>query len=210
MSRPYNEWRYLWPPRPEHVVPADRLNYYEKLGWGANYKKNGTCSLIWLSPDGEFKTMNRHQEAHKAWQLGPTNADVLRDLLPRGKWFCGVAELMHNKAPNIKDTLYFHDVLVFNSEYLVGETYLARQKILEELFPANAEAYSHYVVSDRIWRAKLFTSGFEKLFKDIKDPKTDEGLVIKKLDAPLKMCDIQKANAGWSMKARHPAKNYAF
>ncbi len=207
----YDQFRYLYPPRPDIVISPDRLTFFEKQKvYVAQYKKNGTNSLVWLSPDGVFTTMNRHNEVHKAWTLGPENKEILKGLLPKGLWTCLQFELLHNKAPNLKDTLYIHDILVHDSQYLIGETFENRQKLLEELLPSNAEAYSHFVISNKIWRAKNFKEGFESKFTSIADPKTDEGLVLKKLGAPLKMCDVPKGNSGWCIKVRHPSKMYNY
>lgn len=154
--------------------------------------------------------MGRHNAPHKAWHLSKDAEKILRLALPKNKWTVLVGELLHSKTPTIKDTLYFHDILVADSEFLVNMTFIDRQKILESLFPAKAESYSHYVYSDKIWRAKLLTENLLQKFQDIKNPKIDEGLVIKRPDAPLKTCDSTKSNAGWQMKIRYSTKNYAY
>lgn len=204
----YNAFRYLYPPRPEYIITSDRLKVYEKDGWTAQYKKNGTCSLVVVGPNNEFHMMDRHAETQKMWKPSLTIIESVRKLCPRDKWTVLVAEGLHNKTPTIKDTLYFFDIIVKDSVYLTGTTFLERQAMLEAMFPANAESYSHYVTTDKIWRAKLLTKNFLKTFRDIKDPKIDEGLVLKKPTAKLDFCDKEKSNAGWQLKIRYATKNY--
>ena len=206
----YNEFKFLYPPRPDFVLTFDRLTYYEKQGWIAQYKKNGTCTIIGMNPQGEFYAMNRHAEAHRAWHLTEHIKDVLWDLLPQDSITVLVAEIMHSKTPTIKDTIYVHDVIVHGSKQLVGTTWEERQAILAHLLPARSEDYSHYVVENKVWRAKPLRSGFLEAFRSISDPKIDEGLVLKKPDGKLKPCYKEDANKAWQAKVRYAAKNYQF
>lgn len=208
--KPYDEYLYLYPPRPENAITPDRIAYYEKQGWVGQYKKNGTNSVVALSPDGKFTAMNRHKEEHRAWQLTDHVKEVLIELLPRNSWTVLVGEILHNKTPTIKDTMYFHDVLVLNSTYLLGSTFEHRQQWLAEILPSNVESYSHYVVTEKVWRARTFTSGLSERFKAIKDTKIDEGLVLKKPQSTLKYCDIEKNNTSWQIKCRYPTKIYNY
>lgn len=206
----YKEFKYLYPPRPEFVLTYDRIPYYEADGWVAQYKKNGTCTIIAMSPTGEFTAMNRHAENHKAWQLTPHIQNVLRQYLPKGSWTVLVAEIMHSKTPTIKDTVYIHDVIVHLSRQLVGSTFGERQKLLIELLPKGKECYSHYEIDPKVWRARLLTKDILKAFHDIKDPTIDEGVVMKRLIGKLKDCYKPTANNAWSAKVRYPHKNYQF
>lgn len=207
----YNEFKYLYPPRPDFVLTYDRIPYYEKEGWVGQYKKNGTCTIVAMSPQGEFTAMNRHAEAHKAWQLTDEIKTSLRKLLPKGSWTVLVGEIMHSKTPTIKDTIYFHDVIVHGSKQLVGKTFAERQAILEKLLPSNGkETASHFCVTDKIWRAKLITKDILKHYQSIQDAKIDEGIVLKLPSGKLKACIKPEANASWQYKIRYATKNYQF
>lgn len=52
----YEHYQYLYPPRPDKAVPADGgrltpdLGTYERKGYVAQVKKNGTCNVIAVSP----------------------------------------------------------------------------------------------------------------------------------------------------------------
>jgi len=207
----YNQFKYLYPPRPEFVLTSDRIPFYEKDGWVGQYKMNGTNTILAMSPEGSFTAMNRHNEEHRAWQLTEEIKTSLRQLLPKGSWTVLVGEIMHSKTPTIKNTIYFHDVLVHQSKHLVGMTFKDRQILLEKLLPSNGkEDKSHYFVTDRIWRAKLITKNIHKHFVEIEDPKILEGFVLKLPTGKLKPCYTENNNTSWQYKIRYPTKNYQF
>lgn len=208
----YKSWTYLYPPRPESVVTADMLPYYQKRGWWAQYKKNGTNSLVVVSPKGEVDFWTRHGTRHKAWNCNAYLKSYILDVVPRRSWTILVAELLHNKTQSIKDTLYFHDVIVYRNEHLVGTTFAMRQVLLDGVLPLGnaAESHSHWVLTHGVWRAKNMTKDFLKTFKSIKDTKVDEGLVVKNPEGKLVWCLKPGVNSSWQVKVRYPAKNYQF
>lgn len=206
----YLEWKYLYPPRPEASLTADRLPYYEKEGWWGQYKKNGTCSIDGFSPTGLFHSMNRHAEPHRAWRMTDRVKEVLASFFPRKSWTVVVLEILHSKTPTIKDTVYIHDLLVLESQYLLGTTFDYRQSLLEQLLPSSVLTKSHYVIDQNVWRARNIKKDFLKHFTEIIDPKIDEGLVLKNPQGTLKRCSSPGSNSGWQLKFRYPTKNYQF
>ena len=207
----YDNFAYLWPPRPESAVAPLVLKSFEKKGWIAQVKKNGTCSVIFVSPEKKITVMNRHNEEHKAWT--PT-AETMRDFarLPGDGWYVFVGELLHNKVPGIKDIHYVHDVLVADGEYLVGRTQEDRQDILHDLL-MNGDAVEspngHYVVSPYLWLPVEYDGGFDNLFKSLKSDE-DEGIVLKDPKQKLIFCSRQKANVAGQVKCRRTHKNFSF
>lgn len=212
MGIKYSNWAYLYPPRPEFAIASAMLNYYEKRGWTAQFKKNGTNTIIGISPKKEFFAMNRHGEDHKAWQLTDHIKTELARLFPEKKWFVICAEIMHSKTPAIKDTIYIYDLLVWRSKFLLDSTFMERQKLLDSKLKTDVETPTHYVCDKegKVWYAKLFTKGFKELFLSIKDTKVDEGLVLKDPNGKLQSCRTMTENTGWQVKCRHKHKNYAF
>lgn len=208
----YDKWKYLYPPRPDYAIASAMLAYYEKQGWLAQYKKNGTNTIIGISPDKTFHAMNRHAAEHKAWQLTEHIKTELVRLFPEKKWFVLCAEIMHSKTPTIKDTIYIHDMLVWHSEFLLDSLFIERQKLLDERLITNVESHSHYVCDSdgKIWYAKRFDSGFKELFMAIRNATIDEGLVLKDPNGKLRSCRTQSENSGWQVKCRHEHKNYQF
>lgn len=210
MSHEYKEFKYLYPPRPEFALTYDRIPYYESDGWVGQYKKNGTCTIIAMSPEGEFHAMNRHAENHKAWNLTDHIKEFLKRTLPKNGWTVLVAEILHSKTPTIKDTIYIHDIIVAGSKQLVGTTFGERQKILNKMLPGGVEHYSHFELDTKVWRAKILTKNIVDAFHSIKDTSIDEGIVLKKLNGKLKDCYKSDANKAWQAKVRYATKNYQF
>ena len=208
----YTKYTTLYPPRPEAAIPPQMLNFYEKKGWWAQYKKNGTNTVIWIPPNKKIIYKNRHGEAHRAWSMPDFIREQLALLFPEKKWFVLCAELMHSKTKQFKDILYLHDMLVWKGEFLLGSTFRERQEIMDERLITNVETHSHYVCDDlgKIWYAKRFEENFQGIWRSIKDPKVDEGLVLKDPEGKLRACLTEKENSSWLAKCRHGHKNYNF
>ena len=208
----YTDFNFLFPPRPDTAIMSAMLSYFEKRGWVAQFKKNGTCSIVAISPKKEIITMSRHGEPHKAWQITDYLKDELARIFTEKKWFVLVAEIMHSKGPTIKDTLYVHDMLVWKSDMMLASTFAERQKLLDGRLITNVEAQSHYVLDreGKLWYAKRFDKDFNKLFNSIKNPKIDEGLVLKDPEGKLRSCLTAADNSSWQVKCRHKSKGYAF
>lgn len=210
----YDSYRYLYPPRPEQAVPRVMATRYEKEGWWAQYKLNGTCSIVAVSPEKQLVCMGRHgpHDRHSAW--APTLASSRAFLnLPGSGWYVFVAELMHSKvAGGPRDTLYVNDILVANGSYLVGTTFSERQGIIGQLFPqpkGHPNLLSHYAVTPNCWIALNHWGNFVGLFDGINDP-CHEGLVFKNPRARLALCSRASSNVSWLAKLRKAHKNYSF
>ena len=127
----YDAYAYLWPPRPEHSIPRDTLGFYERRGWCAQVKKNGTCTVIFARGD-EVVYKTRHDTAHRAWTPLPDHRRFFSYHLRFDRWCVLVAELLHNKTERIKNHLYVFDVLVHDGAHLVGKTF-AELKLPEKM-----------------------------------------------------------------------------
>jgi hypothetical protein len=210
----YKSFSYLWPPRPEQAVPDTQLGFYQKQGYAAQIKKNGTCSIIAVSPEGKLTFMNRHNEDHKLWSPVSQMFPELIALHGDG-WYYFVGELLHSKVKvadgGVRDTLYLHDCLVNNGEYLVGETQQERYDALCDIFLKGnePETYSHYIVSPKLWIARQYTDGFAALFNDLTQAE-DEGLVLKNPKERLQIASRQRSNVAGQVKCRKSHKNYSF
>lgn len=206
----YNRYEYLWPPRPEQAIPPSTIELYERNGWCAQVKKNGTCTVIFT--DGNqviYKT--RHNENHKAGSPKPEHDTVFKKFAKNGKWCVLEAELLHSKGVGIKDTFYVFDLLVLDGEHLVDIPFVSRiDKLYErvnEFVPTYFAHKDHYEVTDKIWLAMDFYSGFKEMYDNLTNPE-DEGLVFKNPNATLKACVTPSANSSWQVKCRKATKNY--
>ena len=208
----YNKWVYKYPPRPDNAIPPEMLQFYERKGWVGQFKKNGTCGIFGISPEKDFIAMNRHKDVHKTWSLNDYLKTELIKLFPEKAWYVLVAEILHLKTPNIKNTLYIFDMLVWRGVFLFDSTFDERQEILDARLITKVEEKTHYVCDERgkIWYAKRFEGGFLDLWMGIEEPKIDEGLVLKNPQGKLRACNGAKDNSSWQVKCRKKHKNYSF
>lgn len=133
----FDEWRYLYPPRPDSksAIPASSLTNLEGDGWIMQAKMNGTCNVLAVSPDRKsIRAMSRHADAHKLWGPSEHTLEAFANL-PGNGWYVFVAELLHSKvAGGVRDTNYINDVLVADGEYLVGTRFVDRRLLLALAF----------------------------------------------------------------------------
>jgi hypothetical protein len=202
----YDAYSYLWPPRPDNAIPRGTLGFYERRGYWAQVKKNGTCTVIFARAD-EVIFMTRHNDTHRSW--APL-ADHRAFFAGRPQWNVYVAELLHSKTPTIRHHLYLFDVIVADGEHLVGQTFAARQELLAERFPRveGIAGVGVVPVGPYASRAVNYVSRLEDVWRELRDE--DEGLVLKSPDAPLAPCFTATANGSWQVKCRRSTKNYSF
>jgi hypothetical protein len=218
----YDEYRYLWQPRPgsKQAIPLTAVAERERQGAWAQVKKQGTANGMYVSPPGpgllprRVTAMNRHHGEHKRWQPIPQTHTTFVNL-PGTGWYVFCSELMHNKVadPRLKNINYIHDILVMNGEYLVGTTFAERQDMLQKLFPDTVAAtgIGYRAIDAYTWLAvnykpNLRRPGFVKLWRSLTKPE-DEGLVFKMPDAKLQFCHKETANDAWQFKCRRPSAN---
>lgn len=204
----YEEFRYLWPPRPEQAIARPMFSFYERSGWICQLKLNGACSVIFVPPNREMFAWGRHNEPHKAWQANDASRSAFRNLPGEG-WYVFVAELMHSKVPGIRNINYIFDILVNDGDYLVTTTLAERQAMLTNLFETHETTLSHHVIDDNTWLVRNYTEGFEELFDSLDRPEY-EGLVFKNPKAKLAYCEKEGGNTKWQVKHRKPHKNFTF
>jgi hypothetical protein len=185
---------FLFPPRPEKAIPPVMIPAFEKMGYIAQIKKNGSCTVIDTDENGTPTFWNRHQELHKAW----TAPDHIIKYFRQFPSSVIVAELLHNKHVSVKDTLYIFDVLEMAGDDFVGVSLSDRLEKIHK-FPSGKG----------IIIAETYTSGFKKLYDSLTDD-IDEGIVLKNPKAPLKFCYKDGLNADWQVKCRKGTKNYGF
>lgn len=207
---PYEKLTPLSPPRAENQVLPESLPLFEERGYLAQFKKNGTYSVVYVSPAGEVSFLDRNKKPHASsfWAPGPAKVDQFRRRAGKG-WRVFCAELLHKKGDGgHRDTFYLHDVLVMDGEHLVGSTYAQRYSILQDVFLRDGSAFtsSHWVLDEGLWLARNIRKGFRTAFDSIADPRQDEGLVLKDPRGALSI----RPSPGWSVKCRRPAANYGF
>lgn len=218
----YEGYTYLWPPRPKKAIPENMLHFYEKRGWVGQMKKNGTCTVVFVSPEGDVTYKTRHNDDHKMWSPTERSQQCFENL-PGDGWYVFVCEVLHNKTALVKDTVYIFDILVADGDLLIGSTFTERMDKLKEIFNIreddNVVSLSdngYYVLNSNAWLAKTITTGFDKVMRIANNQKPesgapiDEGIVLKNPTARLEMPGKQTSNQKWQVKCRIKHKNYDF
>ena len=170
------------------------INFYEKRGFIAQRKRNGTCSTASVDDKGNVTFFTRHGVAHKAWT--PTEeAKAWFGQYPDSYF---VFELLHSKGGGVRDTIYIFDVVKLQGVDLVGTKLIDRLLLLGGL-----------PVSGKISVAPLYQHDLTALYRGLSDP-LDEGIVLKDPEAVLAECHRDGLNANWQVKVRRATKNYGF
>lgn len=189
--------RPIFPPRPENAINPLMIPFYEKRGWWADIKKNGTCTVIDVQDDGAVEWWTRHGERHRQW----TPTAELTAFFQNFPGSTIVGELLHNKGPSVKNTIYVFDIIRHDGNSLIGTTFRHRR---EKVLPEIAKVVP---LHGNVWIAKTHTRDLLGLFKGLHDP-LDEGVVLKNPDGILEPCWSKTNNNGWQVKSRRPHKNY--
>ena len=197
---------FMKPPRPENAIPFDSISGLEDRNWWCQLKKNGTCSIIIVSPDGTLTAYNRHGEIHKTWQFTDESAKFFRKVAQPDGDTTFVAELINNKVRDMRDINYIHDILRDNGKVLYGKSYAKRYERVRSIFDSYVtdETDDYYILDGHTWVAKNITSGFAERAKNLDKPE-DEGLVFKNPQSV-----FGPSSKGWAVKYRKPTKNFGF
>ena len=216
----YQEYKYLYPPRPEQTTKYTELDKYDNGQFIAQPKYNGTCCVAFISKDS-IKIMNRHKGL-----ITSDYSNIDFKGLHSGKgWMVLCGEFLnknkkgeHKESFNLKFIIW--DILVYNGEYLINTTLEYRLGLLDKLFPCSKSVvtdkgmvkYNHICVTryKNVYKAPAYIQYFSDLYQDIVDTDLYEGLVLKRKDAKLSFGFTEKNNNSWQIKCRKPTKNYDF
>jgi ATP-dependent DNA ligase len=211
----YNTQFIMFPPRASVSIKPEHVGRHKKHI--AQYKYNGTRTLIFISPDGNINMFNRHQELHKQYKLSRPMIKSIKALgLAANKWHVLDGELMHAKTKGIKDRVVLYDILVHASDYLIGSTYMFRYKLLTRLCGSPQELEQDtgngiaLAVKETLWLAPVFSDDLTDRYADHIDLDEIEGLVLKDPKGKLEFGVTEKNNTGWQIRCRKPHKNYAY
>ena len=206
----YNAPSYIYPPRPEVKAPPSVLGTYEKMGFIAQPKLNGSCAVLFL--DGaSSKMMGRHNNTFAREILNPEN---LKRLHRGGGWMVLVGEDMNKSQKDGKgktfDGFVIFDILVHNGKHLLGTTFLERQKLLDTLYPGTSFDDFIDTVGPSAYRVKNITGKFSEIWPRMTKIQMYEGWVLKRPDGVLEHGFREKNNTRWMVKVRKATKNYKY
>jgi hypothetical protein len=210
----YLSYRYIYPTRPKNAIPDSDLNFWDNGSLIAQPKLNGSNTTIYTNGI-IYMVMNRHNQRLTNFQLPQ---DELKSLFrgDEGKWLVLNCEYLNKSKQDENRVVFNHklvifDILVYNSDYLVGQTFEQRIKLLDDLYGQKDSEKSYlYSISDDVYRVKSFESGFKSLFDNLTQIDMVEGLVLKRKNAKLEIGNTENNNTKSQLKARKPTKLYKF
>ena len=208
----YNNFRYIFPPRPEYIISPDQLNKYEGTHLGQP-KLNGACCEIYIKGN-DFRYFGRHQNENLSnFKLKINDLSVLN--CGNNNWNVIVGEYMNKSQAGLDGKPWNHkfvifDILVYNGEYLLGTTFEERVKLLDKLFGKVKENNYLYKVNDNVYRVRTYKKNFNERWNNITQVGMLEGLVLKKPQAKLERGLSEKNNTLWQLKSRKSTLNYKF
>ena len=201
--------KYIFPPRPEVKSPPSGLGIYERRGFIAQPKLNGSCCVV-ITDGQTVKVMGRHNN-FLTREIVPK--EDLRRLHRGAGWMVLVGEYMNKsqRCSNRKPFTGFviFDILAINGKHLIGTTFMGRQELLEKHFPYG-NSFDEYIsnISPSVYRVHNFVSNFDVMFKSIVSVEMYEGFVLKRPDGRLENGLREANNTGWQLKIRKPTRNY--
>lgn len=216
----YTEFRYLFPPRPEHKIKPESIGEYEQAGFVAEAKFNGSCAVLFIN--GAYRSIrlyNRHGDPlTNTKDLDFTPLYDSRGWMNMG-WTVLCGEYMNKNKCDERGDPFNHkfivwDILVWRSKYLINSTLQERYQLIGDMYGYDAEAWEEradkmlYKLSDDIYIAHVFTRNLSNLYRQIIKTDMIEGLVLKRPTAKLDASYNEQNNSSWQVKVRKPTKNY--
>jgi hypothetical protein len=211
----YESYQYLYPPRPTNAIPPKYLDDWDNGTMIAQPKLNGSNCLIFT--DGtRVVAMNRHAQRLSGFRI--QDCEILSSI--RGKstgWTVLNGEYLNKSKQDDTGSVLSHklvifDILVRDSEYLVGTTFAERITLMDSMFGQDP-SHKHYMtsVSENILRVRSYRDGFSELFTNL-TTRGDliEGIVLKRSSAKLEVGITENNNTRSQVKCRVPTKNYRF
>lgn len=210
----FDNYRYIYPPRPKNAISPSELNFWDNNSLIAQPKFNGSNTTIYT--DGrKVITMNRHGQKLTNFKIKDSEILSLHKS-ELGKWAVINGEYMNKgvvdeKKVNFNDKFIIFDILVFNSSYLVGETFSSRIDLLNSNFRGyEVESQTYSLLSENIGMVKSYENKFSDWFEKISKIDMIEGLVMKRKNAKLEIGNTELNNTKSQLKCRKPTKNYKY
>ena len=210
----YNSFRYIYPPRPKNAIPDSDLDFWDNGSLIGQPKMNGS-NCVFFTNGEKVMMMNRHSQyltnvsISKEEILGLFRGEIGNWMVINGEYLNKSKQDENNLTFNHKFVIF--DILVYNSEYLIGNTFQERINLLDELYGQNDSEKSYlYSISDNVYRVKSFEKGFKSLFDELTKIDMVEGLVLKRKNAKLEAGNTENNNTKSQLKARKATKNYKF
>ena len=209
----YTNYRYIFPPRPRNAIQDSELEFWDNGSLVAQPKLNGSNTTIYTNGVKHI-AMNRHGQRLTNFQL---TDDEIKDIYRgTGEWMVINGEYMNKSKSDENGQVFNHkfvifDILTFDGEYLVGDTFEQRIQLLDKLYgQVDSEKDYLYRVSQNVYRVKSYYNVFKPLFDRLTPIDMIEGLVMKRMNAKLELGTSENNNTKSQLKSRKPTKNYKY
>lgn len=211
----YKAYNYIYPPRPSNAIPPAALADWDNNTLIAQPKMNGSNCVVFTN-GSELYVMNRHHQRLTNFRIDKSEILSLYKSHFDG-WLVLNGEYLNKSKTDENGEIFNHkliifDILVYNSEYLVGKTFAERRQLLDEIYSvSDSDKWYLYSISDYIYRVKSYETGFASLFANLtKRGSVIEGLVMKRKTARLELGNTENNNSRSQLKCRVATKNYKF
>jgi|LakMenEpi03Aug12_release.lakeMendotaPanAssembly.Ray.scaffolds.fasta_scaffold57300_4 hypothetical protein len=209
----YTNYRYIFPPRPRNAIQDSELEFWDNGSLVAQPKLNGSNTTIYTNGVKHI-VMNRHGQRLTNFQL--TDNEIKDIYCGNGEWMVINGEYMNKSKSDENGQVFNHkfvifDILTFDGEYLVGDTFEQRIQLLDKLYgQVDSEKDYLYRISENVYRVKSYYNSFKPLFDKLTPIDMIEGLVMKRMNAKLELGTSENNNTKSQLKSRKPTKNYKY
>jgi hypothetical protein len=211
----YQLYNYIYPPRPANAVPVANITDYDNGSMFCQPKMNGSNCTIYTDGN-QFVVMNRHSQRLTNFRI---NKEELSLLYKEGMsgWLVLNGEYLNKSKTDETGQVFNHkliifDILVYNSDYLVGKTFQERIQLLDTLYGQTSSEKNYlFSITPQIYRVKSFTESFSEKFNELTERgSVVEGIVMKRKGARLEVGNTPSNNSRSQIKCRVQTKNYRF
>jgi ATP-dependent DNA ligase len=209
----YNNFKYIYPPRPRNAVTPEDLNFWDNGTLIAQPKLNGSNCVIFTNGENFF-IMNRHKQRLTNFKID--NLELSKIYRGDGEWMIINGEYMNKSKSDENGKVFNHklvifDILAYNGEYLVGSTFSERVNLLDNIYGVvNSEKDYLFSVTDNIYRVKSYNDNFSNIFNKFIEVDMLEGLVMKRANAKLELGATELNNVKSQIKCRKRCKSYKY
>ena len=209
----YENYSYIYPPRPRNAIMSIDLDTFDNFNMIAQVKMNGSNCTIYTNGEKHI-VMNRHNGRLTNFRL--TDEEIKSIYRGNGEWLVINGEYMNKSKSDEKRQVFNHkfvifDILVLDGDSLVGKTFEERVILLDKLYGTkDCEKPYLYGISENIYRVKSYTSNFLDLYNDLVEIDMIEGLVLKRKSARLEAGTSELNNVRSQIKCRKPTRNYRY
>jgi len=208
----FESFHYIYPPRPKNSVPTSELDFWDDGSMIAQPKLNGSNAVIFMNGKDVY-VYNRHNQRLTNFNL--SKEELLR-LYSGSGWMVINGEYLNKSKKDETGETFNHkliifDILVHNSNYLLGSSFQERVNLLDSLYGKNDSDKSYlYSVGENVYRVKSFEKGFKEAFDTLTKIDMVEGFVMKRRNGKLEIGNTENNNSKSQLKFRKKCNMYKY